>query len=73
MVRLIRLVANLLHVLWIKRCKLIHAKVVDETEVKEFNDLKQEFEEVLSFKVCKLLIEKGKVRSPHFQYKAMII
>ena len=40
MARLIRLVANLLHMLWIIRYELIHTKVADETEVKEFNDLK---------------------------------
>ena len=40
MARLIRLVANLLYILWITRCELIHMKVVDETEVKEFNNLK---------------------------------
>ena len=34
--KLIRLLANILHVLWIVRCKLIRVKIANEVEVKEF-------------------------------------
>ena len=53
----------MLYILQIIRCKLIHTKIADEVEVKEFQDLKQEFELIIESEVCSLLIEVGKIKA----------